>query len=69
MTSSPQVIIKTKRLRIRHLAMDDLNNLFALYRDPEIRRYFVEGVLTLEETKAGLERQVRGYPQYPKLGM
>ena len=49
--------------------MDDLNHLFALYSDPEIRKYFVEGVLTLEETKAGLERQVRGYPRYPGLGM
>lgn len=69
MTSLAEVILETKRMRIRRLAMDDLNDLFALYRDPEIRRYFVEGVLTFEETRSGLERQVRGYPQYPTLGM
>ena len=69
MRNPPQLIFETNKIRIRRLVMDDLHHLFALYRDPEIRKYFVEGVLTLEETRSGLERQIRGYPEYPTLGM
>jgi ribosomal-protein-alanine N-acetyltransferase len=34
---------------------DDLDALAALYRDPEVRRYFPEGTLTSEETREELE--------------
>jgi len=49
--------------------MDDLNDLFALYRDPEIRKYFPEGVLNYEDTKEELEWHMRGHPKYPELGL
>ncbi len=35
--------------------MDDLGALAAMYGDPEVRRYFPEGVLTHEETREELE--------------
>jgi ribosomal-protein-alanine N-acetyltransferase len=35
--------------------MDDLDDLAAIYRDPEVRRYFPEGALTYQETKEELE--------------
>ena len=35
--------------------MDDLDDLAVIYRDPEVRRYFPEGILTYEETKEELE--------------
>ncbi len=44
-------ILETERLLLRRLAPEDLDALYALYRDPEIRRYFPEGTLTYEETK------------------
>jgi RimJ/RimL family protein N-acetyltransferase len=69
MNSYPIIILETKRLFLRRLVMDDLNNLFALYRDPEIRRYFPEGVLNLEETKEELEWFLDGYPEHPELGL
>ena len=47
--------LETKRLIQRRLVMADLDALFALYRDPEIRRFIPEGTLTYEETKKGLE--------------
>ncbi|HEX6291522.1 MAG TPA: GNAT family N-acetyltransferase [Herpetosiphonaceae bacterium] len=51
----PQVtILETERLILRRLTMDDLDALFALYRDPEIRKYFPEGTLTYEETREEL---------------
>jgi ribosomal-protein-alanine N-acetyltransferase len=62
-------ILETNRLILRHLVMDDLDELFALCRDPEIRQYFPEGVLNLEETKEELEWHMNGHPRYPELGL
>lgn len=62
-------ILETRRLILRHLLPDDLDDLFALYRDPEIRRYFPEGTLTSEETKDELEWFLNGHPDHPELGL
>ena len=69
MDSPTTLILETERLILRRLIMDDLNDLFALYRDPEIRRYFPEGVLNLAETKEELEWHMNGHPEYPELGL
>ena len=69
MKSPYKTILETNRLILRHLIMDDLNMLFALYRDPEIRQYFPEGVLNFEETKQELEWHMNGHPKYPELGL
>ena len=63
------IILETDRLLLRHLVMDDLDDLFALYRHPEIRQYFPEGVLTLEETREELEWHMNGHPRHPELGL
>jgi len=63
------IILETSRLVLRHLVIDDLDDLFALYSDPEIRRYFPEGVLTREETQEELEWHMNGHPKYPELGL
>jgi ribosomal-protein-alanine N-acetyltransferase len=44
-------ILETERLLLRHLVMADLDDLYKLYSDKEVRKYFPEGTLTLEETK------------------
>lgn len=62
-------ILETKRLTLRHLLPTDLESLFALYSDQEIRRYFPEGVLTFEETKEELEWFLNGHPAQPELGL
>ena len=62
-------ILETKRLILRRLRSDDLDDLFALYRDPEIRRFFPEGTLTYEETGAELEFFLNGHPDHPELGL
>jgi RimJ/RimL family protein N-acetyltransferase len=62
-------ILETERLLMRRLAPADLDDLYALYRDPDIRRYFPEGVLTLEETREELEWFQNGHPHHPKLGL
>jgi RimJ/RimL family protein N-acetyltransferase len=63
------IILETKRLILRHLVMDDLDKLFNLYRDPEIRKYFPEGVLSFEETKEELEWFLNGHPEHSELGL
>lgn len=62
-------ILETNRLILRHLEPGDLDDLCALYRDPEIRRYFPDGTLTYEETKEELEWFLNGHPQHPELGL
>ena len=62
-------ILETKRLVLRHLEPSDLDSLFALYSDPEVRRYFPEGTLTYEETKQELEWFLNGHPEHPELGL
>jgi RimJ/RimL family protein N-acetyltransferase len=63
------LILETARLILRRLEMDDLDALFRLYRDPEIRRYFPEGTLTLEETREELAWFLEGHPDHPELGL
>ena len=63
------IILETDRLILRHLVPGDLDSLFRLYRDPEVRRYFPEGTLTYEETKEELEWFLNGHPKQPQLGL
>jgi RimJ/RimL family protein N-acetyltransferase len=69
MSDAYTYIFETKRLLLRRLVLDDLDQLFALYRDPEIRRYFPEGVLNYEDTKEELEWFLNGHPKHPELGL
>ena len=62
-------ILETKRLILRRLENEDLDDLFALYSDPDVRRYFPEGTLTLEETREELEWFLNGHPDFPELGL
>ena len=62
-------ILETDRLILRHLLPNDLDSLFALYSDPQVRRYFPEGTLTYEETKEELDWFLNGHPTHPQLGL
>ena len=55
MTAPPAVVLETPRLVLRCLTPDDLDALYALYADPEVRRYFPEGTLTYAQTKEELD--------------
>lgn len=63
------IILQTERLILRHFTTGDLEDLFALYRDPQVRRYFPEGILTYEETREELEFFLHGHPERPELGL
>ena len=62
-------VLETDRIILRRLVPEDLESLYTLYRDPEIRRYFPEGTLTLEETREELEWFLNGHPSHPELGL
>jgi [ribosomal protein S5]-alanine N-acetyltransferase len=63
------MILETERLVLRRLVLEDLDALFELYRDLEIRRYFPEGVLSYQQTRAELEWFLNGHPRFPELGL
>ena len=63
------MILQTDRLILRHLERDDLDALYKLYSDPEMRQYYPEGVLTYRETEEELEWFLNGHPQRPELGL
>ncbi len=63
------IILETRRLVLRRLVLEDLDDLFTLYRDPEIRRYFPDGTLTHDETREDLEWFLDGHPDHPELGL
>lgn len=63
------VILETSRLLFRHFVLNDVQDLYPLYQDIEIRRYFPDGVLSYEDTKEELEWFMNGHPEYPELGL
>ena len=63
------IILETPRLILRHLKTDDFDELFILYQDLEIRKYFPEGTLNYEDTKEELEWHMNGHPKHPELGL
>ena len=62
-------ILETRRLLLRHLEMEDLDDLFALYSDPLVIRYIPDAPRNLEEAREELLWHMHGHPQHPKLGL
>lgn len=49
--------------------MDDLDDLFAFYSDPDVVKYIPDAPRTYEETKEDLEWFMNGHPRFPELGL
>ncbi|MBI3158449.1 MAG: GNAT family N-acetyltransferase [Chloroflexi bacterium] len=62
-------ILETPRLLLRRLTDDDLDDLYALYQDAEVRKFFPEGTLDREQTKEELDWHKNGHPEHPELGL
>jgi ribosomal-protein-alanine N-acetyltransferase len=69
MTSPYTLVLETKRLILRRLVLADLDDLWALYCDPDITRYIADAPLSLDETVEELEWHMNGHPRYPELGL
>ena len=63
------VILETKRLILRRQVMDDLDDLHALYCDPEITKYIPDAPRNQKETREELEWFLNGHPKHPELGL
>ena len=63
------IMLETERLILRRLVIEDLNDLFVLYSDPEIRKYFPDGAKNFNDTKEELEWYLNGHPEHPELGL
>ncbi|MBK6709514.1 MAG: GNAT family N-acetyltransferase [Chloroflexi bacterium] len=57
-------ILETNRLLLRHLEPDDLDDLFALYQDPDVRRYIPDAPQTLARPKRNWTGSA-GHPRRP----
>ena len=64
-----KVILETKRLLLRLQVVADLDDLFALYCDPEITKYIPDAPRNQKETREELEWFLNGHPKHPELGL
>ena len=63
------IILKTKRLILRHQIVADLDALWALYCNPEITKYIPDAPRNYQEAREELEWFLNGHPKYPELGL
>jgi RimJ/RimL family protein N-acetyltransferase len=63
------IILETKRLLLRRQVPADLDDLWALYGDPEITKYIPDAPRSYAEAKEELEWHMNGHPKYPELGL
>jgi RimJ/RimL family protein N-acetyltransferase len=62
-------IVETERLILRHLVLDDLDDLYALYCDPDVSKYIPDMPRNYEEIREELVWHMNGHPQHPELGL
>lgn len=62
-------ILETNRLLLRHQLPADLDDLWALYCDPEITKYIPDAPRTRQEAQEELEWHMHGHPRFPELGL
>ena len=63
------IIMETKRLRLRHQVISDLDDLWALYRNPNITKYIPDAPRSREKAKEEIEWFINGHPRHPELGL
>lgn len=63
------LILETPRLTLRHQVLEDLDDLWALYCNPNITRYIPDAPRTRAEAQEELEWHMHGHPKHPELGL
>jgi len=69
MAEPNKTILKTERLILRHLVIEDLDDLWALYCNPRITQYIPDAPRSREEAQEELEWHMHGHPRRPELGL
>ena len=63
------IILKTKRLVLRHQVLEDLDDLWDLYCNPNITKYIPDAPRSRAEAQEELEWHMHGHPKHPELGL
>jgi RimJ/RimL family protein N-acetyltransferase len=63
------IIIETPRLLLRHQVLADLNDLWALYCNPNITKYIPDAPRSRADAQLELEWHMHGHPKHPELGL
>ena len=63
------IILETERLILRRQVPSDLDDLWALYCDPEITKYIPDSPRTRDEAREELEWHMNGHLRNPDLGL
>lgn len=63
------IILETKRLILRHQVIEDLDDLWALYCNPNITKYIPDATNSRAEAQEELEWHMHGHPKHPELGL
>ena len=63
------IILETKRLVLRHQVLSDLDDLWALYCNPNITKYIPDAPRSRAEAQEELEWHMHGHPKHPELGL
>ena len=69
MSPAGKIILETKRLILRRQVIEDLDDLWALYCNPEITRYIPDAPRSREEAREELEWHKDGHPKNRELGL
>ena len=62
-------ILETPRIFLRRQTPEDLDDLWALYCDPEVTKYIPDAPKTRVEAAEELDWFLNGHPQHPELGL
>lgn len=62
-------ILETQRLILRHQVVEDLDDLWALYCNPNITKYIPDAPRSRAEAQEELEWHMNGHPKNPQLGL
>jgi RimJ/RimL family protein N-acetyltransferase len=62
-------ILETPHLILRHQVLEDLDDLWALYCNPNITKYIPDAPRSREEAQEELEWHMHGHPKHPELGL
>jgi ribosomal-protein-alanine N-acetyltransferase len=62
-------ILETNRLILRHQTPADLESVWALYCDPDVRKFIPDAPRTYDEAREELEWHMNGHPRRPELGL
>jgi RimJ/RimL family protein N-acetyltransferase len=63
------IIIETPRLLLRHQVLADLDDLWALYCNPNITKYIPDAPRSRADAQLELEWHMHGHPKHPELGL